>query len=91
MKAIKLEETLRSFLTTEAMLANNPDYTYNMVLSAMREACKQTLELAAEKAEVRILYIGKDGLEIRSPTDMVYDKVHLVNKQSILDVINQIK
>ena len=86
-KEVVLESILDQFIG----IKTTTDRKKELILGAMREACKQTLELAAEKAEVRILYIGKDGLEIRSPTDMVYDKVHLVNKQSILDVINQIK
>ena len=79
-KEVNLEQILRSFLTTEAILANNPDYTYNMVLSAMREACKQTLELAAENAESYCV-CERDMLTGDSEVD----------KQSILDTINQIK
>lgn len=50
-RKINLEEILKSFLIVEAMKLNNPDYTFNMVLSAMKEACRQTLELAAENAK----------------------------------------
>lgn len=90
-KEVTLEKILRSLLTVEAMLVNNPDYTYNMVLSAMREACKQTLELAAENAKISIQYIGEDGLEITNTLNSVFDKNYLIDKQSILDTINQIK
>ena len=84
-KEINLEGILRSFLTTEAMLANSPDYTYNTVLSAMREACKQTLELAAEKAEAQIVQVTS------AMSSSVYSTRAAVQKQSILNTINQVK
>jgi hypothetical protein len=52
MKAINLEEILKSYVTPEVLRENKPDYTFNMVLAAMKEACRQTLELAAENAEI---------------------------------------
>ncbi len=75
-KQINLEEILKSYLTVEAMRVNNPDYTFNMVLSAMKDACKQTLELAAENAT-----------EDLSKHNMSYH----FNIDSILDTIKQIK
>lgn len=81
MKEVNLEEILKSYLTIETMLANNPDYTFNMVLSAMKEACRQVLELAAENATMTML--------IDDENDIVEEAS--INKQSILDTINQVK
>jgi hypothetical protein len=78
-KQINLEEILKSYLTLEAMKANNSDYTYNMVLAAMKEACRQTLELAVENAYG--YYYDQDGMEISSNID----------KESIIDTIKQVK
>ena len=50
------------------------------ILSAMRIACKQTLELAAENGK-SYRYVGMYGET--EPT--------FIDKQSILDLINQIK
>ena len=82
MKTVNLEEILKSYLTIEAMMANNPDYTFNMVLSAMKEACRQTLELAAENAETEKEILPECG---------VLKSVGVVDRQSILDTINQIE
>ena len=49
------------------------------IISAMKEACKQTLELAAETAYIQDWYM--DGKLVGKA----------VNKQSILELINQIK
>lgn len=68
------------------------------ILSAMKEACKQTLELASENAETT--YMCSCGSIDFNPTSdgwscKVCGKDPLpeieVNKQSILDTINQIK
>ena len=82
MKTVNLEEILKSYLTIEAMMANNPDYTFNMVLSAMKEACRQTLELAAENAK---------SVDIGCLTDEWWVPYDIIDKQSILDTINQIQ
>jgi len=76
MKKINLENILKSHLTVETMLANNPDYTFNKVLSAMKDACNQALELAVENAEC---------------TSADTQGFYTVDKQSILDVINLIE
>ena len=77
MKTVNLEEILKSYLTIESMMANNPDYTFNMVLSAMKEACRQTLELAAENAEITNQIVAIDVFKQK-------DIRIVVNKQSIL-------
>lgn len=52
-----------------------------VIIAAMKEACKQTLELAAENA-----YTKWNGDYIEIPIDTV-----VIDKQSILDTINQIE
>ena len=52
---------------------------YEDVKNAMKEACKQSLELAAENASCNHDFDGAHGCE------------YSVDKQSILDTINQIE
>jgi hypothetical protein len=80
-KQINLDEILKSYLTLEAMRANNSDYTYNMVLAAMKEACRQTLELAVENAEMTLL--------IDEENDIVQEAT--IDKESILNTIKQVE
>lgn len=57
-----------------------PEWAKNFTL----EVCQQVLELAAENAEITIVNEW-DGIETGNK------KVVVVDKQSILDVINQVK
>lgn len=73
-KTINLEKILESICFDENKV-NNSSKRY--ILFAMKEACKQTLELVAENAKA-------------------YDTIHywnsiVVDKQSIIDTINQIE
>lgn len=52
-------------------------FSFEEILSAMKEACRQTLELAAENARCDAPY----GVDVS----------HMISKQSILDTINQIE
>jgi hypothetical protein len=76
MKKIKLEKILKE-------KSCHIDDFYDAVVAAMREACKQTLELAAENVEVEFHYQYRDSETII--------ECAFVNKQSILDVINLIE
>ena len=49
------------------------------MISAMKEACRQTLELASENFEIEYLGGNSDINDFR------------INKQSILDTINQVE
>lgn len=80
------------------------DIDENWILDAMKEACKQTLELAAENAK---LLIYKENMYISSDNESSIEKEYShgeyddngpdyhvdvqVNKQSISNTINQIK
>lgn len=49
MKEVNLEAILKSKLgTVETMRVNNPDYTWNKTIEAMKEACKLSIELCKE-------------------------------------------
>ena len=65
---------------SEDDVKNSKEFTY--FINAMKEACRQTLELAAENAECEDGAIIDLGFEIIAAS---------VNKQSILDTINQIE
>ena len=78
-KQINLEEILNNQF--------EPDYDFKLhygntttinILEAMKEAIKQALELAAENAKVNLKPIN------------LYDSVWFVNKESILNTINQV-
>ena len=77
-----LQENGRSKKASESVVKNSiKGGHYWYILEAMKEACKQTLELAAENA-----------VELIDETNGCREcGVNGVNKQSILDTINQIK
>ena len=79
MKEINLEEIF--FNEFEKSKCNV--FTLPLIISAMREACKQTLELAAKNAKTKLR-------EVNPNSDILYYG-YIVDKQSILDTINQIK
>jgi len=71
-RKINLEEILDKIYVKND---NTNYYSKQTILFAMEEACRQTLELAAENAIVEKKMI----------------RTYIVNKQSILDTINQVK
>lgn len=83
-KKINLEEIL-------GLHCNIAAYDKDVVLKAMKSACQKTLELAAENAEMRITEnaLIEEGYTTSSYDDGVYTM--LVDKQSILNVINLIE
>lgn len=80
MKTVNLEEIL---LNTAIKASENDIHSsfnegeFNIILNAMRIAIEQALELAAENAEVE---------ELNEPPFEEF----IVDKQSILDTINQV-
>ena len=83
MKKINLEEILKQHSNICIDDREN-------VVGAMKEACKQTLGLAAENGEVRIT---ENALIEEGSCYICYDDGVItaeVDKQSILDTINQI-
>lgn len=89
-KEINLEEILRNKI---GYLGNENNLTKliseravgSEVLSAMKEACKQTLELASERAKI----ISGSHPDSKYDTRPVF--TYEVDKQSILDTIKQIE
>ena len=73
MKEINLKEILHKVMYE----SDKPTIDAMQIYTAMREACRQTLELAAKNARCDSNY----GVDIS----------HTINRQSILDTINQIK
>ena len=80
-RKINLEEILKKELIP-TVYADNPDLTFNATIRAMREACFQLLELAAENAECEEGAIVDLGFEIISAS---------INKDSILNTIKQVE
>lgn len=76
MKEIYLEQILYAFCNGENSIAKS---NIPFVLKAMKESVKQALELAAENAYCNHEFDGAHGCEYE------------VNKQSILNTINQVK
>lgn len=74
MNEVNLESILKSKLTVETMRVNNPDYTWNKTIEAMKEACNQTVDLCAENVL----------------PEFYDCKIIAVDKQSILETKNQI-
>lgn len=83
---INLEEILNNCIYID-------DEIKPMVKNAMKEACRQVLELAAENARLtEKMSIPEDDLEsIDVTTREAPDMTYIVGKQSILDTINQIE
>ena len=77
-KKIKLEEILKNELIP-IVFSNSPEMTFNATIRAMKEACKQVLELAAENATAGLFETDDSLGEI------------IVNKQSILNTIKQVE
>lgn len=94
---VNLEEILKEYLTVNTMRANNPDYTFMMVLSAMKEAVRRALELAAENANIGIKKRSQYGKYRKwqkvkeEEVDLLdYEVQYSVDKESILNTINQV-
>ena len=79
-RKISLEEIFNKHLASRTKLEVDYD-DYEFIKRAMYEACKQVLELAAENAEVNSTETSDDSSGFISE----------VNKQSILDTINQVE
>lgn len=78
MKKINLEEIFKNNFTHTECFIDYDKSGLRCILEVMKEACRQTLELAVENARVSV-----------EPVDM-YRDAYFVNKQSILNTINQV-
>lgn len=82
-RKINLEEILNKELN---ILSIRVEQIEKSALKAMKEACKQVLELAADnaKAEIHTEWEGNTGSEY-------YTDYAVIDKRSILDTINQVE
>ena len=67
MNEVNLEAILKSKLTIETMRVNNPDYTWNKTIEAMKQACYQTVDLCAENVlpefyDCKIIAVDKQSI-----------------------------
>ena len=85
-RKINLEEILKRFSHVDHGAVEDFWFTEN-VIKAMKEACRQTLELAAENADVKAI---SEMISISNGADFNIQKM-VVNKQSILNTIKQIE
>lgn len=78
MKTVNLEKILLKYPTFN----NQGGYSKEYVLQAMKEACRQTLELAAENSKV--IFDNYDDF-------LNGNETYITDKDSILNTINQVK
>lgn len=82
MKKVNLEEISNKFGIFQGFsIHSNPDLIETNFKKAMKEACRQVLELAADRAEVDSIETSNDSSGF----------IHEVNKKSITDTINQVE
>lgn len=82
MKEINLEEIIKQYCYVTQDGQEDVHSSIISVKEAMKEACEQVLELAAENVKTKLK-------EVNENSDRAYYRV-VVDKQSILDTINQI-
>lgn len=97
MKKINLEEIYNDSQIVENNIYGDEMDFKRICLRAMREACKQVLECAAENANMKGVTQHDNGAE-DDYTDFVYvcdsngpDYGYTVNKQSIMDTLKEIE
>lgn len=90
MKEINLEEILFNskfkaitYLEKESIKNGLIEYSFDEILLAMKEACRQALKLAAENVYYEEMLSGE--------TDSGCTYITVINRQSITDTINQVK
>lgn len=88
MKEINLEEILKKSMgknPNKYVFIPGDSASVEKCLVAMKEACKQVLELAAENAKL------ENVIKLIGNQNKYNTVVPIVKKQSILDTINQVK
>ena len=90
-RKVNLEEILNQIYDKEYRSNYKTEYSKQCILQAMKEACRQILELAAENAEVRVTEnaLIEEGSCYTTYDDGVISATS--DKQSILDTIKQIE
>ena len=86
-RKINLEELFNAYIETDC----DHCYTKESIQLSMRMACQKVLELAAENAELK-LKIKLECTESQLENGFCFgDNAIIVNKQSILNTINQVE
>ena len=85
MDKINLKEILNRVYDKEYMSSYKTEYPEQCILEAMKEACRQVLEKAAENAKYEVCQ-DDDGQE-----SWIHKSNIFIDKRSILDTINEIE
>lgn len=95
MDKINLKEILNRVYDKEYRSSYKTEYSEQCILEAMKEACQEILRLAAENATLSYAdgrYCLPDyAVENFNAVVDDLDNAHFIDKQSILDTINQIE
>ena len=83
MDKINLKEILDRVYDKEYRSSYKTEYSEQCILEAMKEACQETLKLAAENAKVKENFTVDDKAFVLNE--------YVINKQSILDTINEVE
>ena len=83
MDKINLKEILNRVYDKEYRSSYKTEYSEQCILEAMKEACKQVLEIAAENAKMDVVVLRQDEIAIEFGD--------VINKQSILNTINEVE
>ena len=82
MDKINLKEILDRVYDKEYRSSYKTEYSEQCILEAMKEACRQVLERAADNSSVDKIRLG---------TFCVSQYAYVVNRESILDTINEVE
>ena len=82
MDKINLKEILDRVYDKEYRSSYKTEYSEQCVLEAMKEACRQVLERAADNSSVDKIRLGKFCAS---------QYAYVVNRESILDTINEVE
>ena len=92
MDKINLKEILNRVYDKEYRSSYKTEYSEQCILKAMKEACKQILELAAENAEIDVVEHEEwDRNKLPGTKDFAILPIYGVDENSILKTIKQIE
>lgn len=83
MDKINLKEILNRVYDKEYRSSYKTEYSEQCIIEAMKEACRQVLERAADNAKMDCVILRQD--------EIAMEFGNVINKQSILNTINQIQ
>ena len=83
MDKINLKEILNHVYDEEFRYNYKIEYSEQCILKAMKESCNQVLKLAADNAKMDVVVLRRDEIAIEFG--------NVINKQSILNTINEVE